>query len=109
MIVEIYYYDKFRNENNNIVREDIGTIEVNNFNANEIFDIIGDNYFITDKNKIDKRITIKDNATLPCSSGLCFRNPDDNSYWFAKSIGWMHGSLEEIEDYIKQRQFTMYL
>lgn len=107
MIVNIYYYDRYKNNKDKIVKEDIGTIEVDNFDAEEIFNIITSSII---DGKIDKRITMNNYLSLlHSSSGICLKNPEDNSYWFAKAIGWIHGSLEEIEDYIIKRKSTLYM
>lgn len=100
MIVKIYDYRKYKSDRNHdkIKHECIGTIEVDTFDASELFDIC--NWL---DRKVDKPECLHADISFS-DSGICFENPESGEMWFAKSFGWEVGTKEDIKRYVSQNR-----
>ena len=85
--------------NVSIVRGDklvsVGYIEAESFNADKCYDCF--NWERWTKNKPENL-----HANVSSSNRVCFTNPDTNEMWLTKSIGWLSGGEEVINEYIKE-------
>jgi hypothetical protein len=73
----------------------IGYIEMEEFNADRCYDMC--NWKRHTKVRPENLF-----ASIESCGRLCFTNPNTNKMHLTKSIGWLVGSREEIENYVKE-------
>ena len=73
----------------------IGYIEMEEFNADKCYDICNWRYWAKTK---PKNLF----ANVDTCDKVCFTNPITKRMHLTKSIGWLVGSEEEINEYIQQ-------
>lgn len=73
----------------------VGYIEMETFNADRCYDCF--NWERWTKHKPENL-----HANVSSSNKVCFTNPETNEMWLAKTVGWLTGSEEEINEYIKK-------
>lgn len=95
MIVHIYYYPIIKQTEDEAFCNFLGTIEMDNFDKDECFNIC--NWSCFSDNKPENLHS----DIVAISSGVCFENTETGTCHFAKSIGWVDGSKDCIENYVK--------
>lgn len=100
MVVKIYDYRKYKSDNRHdkIKHNCIGTIEVDTFDANELFNIC--NWI---NRKVDKPECLHADVSF-ADSGICFENPETGEMWLVKSFGWFVGSKQDVKAYITKNR-----
>ncbi len=78
----------------------IGYIEADAFNADKCYDLF--NWSRWSKVKPKNLF-----ADIEGNHRVCFTNPETNEMWLAKSVGWLHGSEEDIIEYIKENENSL--
>lgn len=79
-----------------------GYLELDEFNPDVCFDLC--NWGEYQEEKPDNLF-----ADVPfCGSSICFENTETNEYWLALSVGWKHGTKEEIEKYVMENYNSLF-
>ena len=102
MKVDIYYFNQRFHDKDKVVHDlvptHLGYVEVERFNAEEIFDLCNWSNW-TEEKPINLHADIKS-----CGHGLCLVNPETQQKWLALTIGWLIGDSEEISDYVRENK-----
>lgn len=105
MKVNIYHYNQ-NVKNGRLVHDlvptHLGYVEVEEFNAEEIFGLCNWSYW-TEEKPINLHSYINS-----CGRGLCLINPETKERWLSKSFGWLVGNEKTISDYVFNNRYNLY-
>lgn len=97
MKVQIYHFAKKVVKGkikHDIVPTHLGYIDVENFDAEEIWHLCNWSCWTEEKpTNLHADINV-------CDHGLCLINPVTEERWLAKSFGWLVGNEKTISDYV---------
>lgn len=93
MKIDILFYEK-----GEIIPKNLGYIELDSFNAHKCYAICNWQHVYPSKPE-NLHGDVKQ-----ASHGWCFVNPETGEEWLSLSMGWLHGTHEEIEEYVKKNK-----
>ena len=97
MKVQIYHYNQKVYKGklvHDLVPTHLGYVEVDTFNAEEIWDLCNWSCW-TEEKPTNLHADI-----CSCNHGLCLVNPETKERWLAKSVGWLTGDEKTISQYV---------
>lgn len=103
MRVDIYHYSQ--NVTNgklvhDLVPTHLGYIEIENFDAEEIFNLCNWSHWME-----EKPLNLHSNIRT-CGHGLCLINTETKERWLAKSFGWLVGDEKTISNYVLDNRYS---
>ena len=104
MQVKIYHYNKDE-VNGNLIHDTtpvyLGYVEVDKFDPSEIHKLC--NWSCWTKEKPSNLHAI----ICYCDHGLYFINPETQERWLPKSVGWLVGTEDEINNYVLDNKYNL--